>query len=265
MLEITGFETRRRVRGTLLLSAAVLAFAGLVIGLFPSIKESGVDFETYIESFPPEIQNAFLGQVTDFTQIEGFLAVELYQWLWMLVLGVYFAYAAASAIAREVESGTIDGLLVHPVSRTRVVVGKFLSLVPAVLAVNAITLIGTYLGVGFIGEDLDVGNLLLLHGLSSVYLLACAAAGLVASVVFDSVRRAQTVGIGSVFAMYLVDALTLETDYEWLGDPAFSRYFDATEILVDGEVDWGGVAILVAAIVVLVVVSAEYFERKDIS
>jgi len=265
MLEITTFEARRRVRGTLLLSGSLLAFAGLVIALFPSIKDSGVDFEAYVESFPPEVQSAFLGgTAVDFTQIEGFLAVELYQWLWLLVLGVYFAYAAASTIAGEAESGSLDLLLVNPVSRTRVVVGKFLSLVPSVIAVNALVLAGTYLMVGFIGEEIDLTDLLTLHTLSVVYLLACAALGLLASVLFDTPRRAQTVGIGAVFAMFLVDSLTFDTDYEWVGDPAFSRYFDPTAILVNGEVDWDGIAILLAVTVLLVVVAAEYFERKDV-
>lgn len=265
MLEITYFEARRRVRGTLLLSASLLAFAGLVIGLFPSIKESGVDFEAYVESFPPEVQSAFLGEVTDFTQIEGFLAVELYQWLWLLVLGVYFAYAAASTIAGEAESGALDMLLANPVSRTRVVVGKYLALVPSVVAVNALVMTGTYLMVGFVGEEIDLADLFALHALSVVYLLACAAVGLLASVVVDSARRAQTVGIGVVFAMFLVDSLTLDTDYEWIGDPAFSRYFAPAEILVQGEIDWWGIAVLLAAAVGLVVVSAEYFERKDVA
>jgi ABC-2 type transport system permease protein len=265
MLEITDFETRRRVRGTLLLSASLLAFAALIVALFPSIRESGVDFQAYVESFPPEVRSAFLGSVTDFTTIEGFLAVELYQWLWLLVLGVYFAYAAASAIAGEVESGSLDLLLANPVSRTRVVVGKFLSIVPSVVGVNALVMTGTYLMVRFIGEEIDLWNLAALHALSVVYLLACASLGLLASVYFDSTRRAQTVGIGAVFAMFLVDSVTLDTDYEWIGDPAFSRYFDPTEILVEGDVDWAGIAILLAVTVVLVMAAAEYFERKDVT
>ena len=264
MLELTRFEARRRLRGTLLLSGSLLAFAALVIGLFPSIRESGVDFQEYVESFPPEVQRAFLGEVTNFTRIEGYLAVELYQWLWLLVLGVYFAYAAASLVAGELESGSIDLLQTNPISRTRVVVGKFLALVPVVVAVNAVTMLGTYVGVGFIGESVELWRLFLLHALSVLYLLACGALGLLASVVFDSVRRAQTVGIGAVFAMFLVDTLTLETDYEWLGDPAFSRYYHPTELLVSGDVDWGGVAVLAVVVVLLVVLSAEYYERRDL-
>lgn len=265
MFEITRFEARRRARGTAYLSLALLGYIALVVGLFPSVKEAGVDFEAYIQSLPPAVRRAFGGNVASFTEIEGFLAIELYQWLWLLVLGAYFAYVAATLVSDEVEDGTIDVLLVHPVSRTRVVVGKYLSLVPAVLVMNAATMLGTYAMTVLIGEEMALRPLLLMHGLSSVYLLACAAVGLLASVVFVTGRRAQTVGAGVIFAMFLIDSLTLGTDYEWIGAPALSRYFDPSDILVQVEVDWVGIAILLAGAVLLVAVSARYFERVDVA
>ncbi|WP_255150218.1 ABC transporter permease [Halorarius halobius] len=264
MFEITAFEVRRRVRGTLYFSVALLAYAALVLAIFPSIKEAAVDIESYIENLPPEIQRAFVGEASSYTTIEGFLASEMYQFVFLLVLGMYFAYAAASTVASEVENGSIGPLLANPVSRTRVLVGKYLSLVPSIAAVNAVLFAGTYYGTAFIGEDVSLVDLATLHALSVPYLLACAGLGMVASVSFDSARRAQTVGAGGVFAMFLVDAATFDTDYEWLGDMAFSRYFDTAEILVDADVDWAGTAYLLVAAVALVVVSAELFERADL-
>ena len=129
---------------------------------------------------------------------------------------------------------------------------------------NGVLLAGTYLGVGFIGEEVALADLAMLHLLTLPYLLACSALGLLASVAFDTARRAQVVGAGGVFGMFLVDAVTFETDYEWVGDFAFPRYLDTAEILVEGDVDWGGAALLLAATVLLVVLAAEYFERKDI-
>lgn len=265
MLEITGFEVRRRVRGAVYLSVALLAYAGLVVAIYPSISESAEDIQSYIESLPPEVSRAFVGDASWYTTIEGFLAAEMYQFVVLLLLGIYFAYAAASTVAGEVEDGSLDLLLAHPVSRTRVVVGKYLSLVPSMVALNGVLMAGTYVGVGFIGEEVDLLDLATLHALTLPYLLACAGLGLLASVYFDTARRAQTVGAGGVFAMFLVDAVTFDTDYEWVGDVAFARYLDTAEILVEAEVDWGGIAYLLVAAVVLVVASAEYFERKDVS
>jgi ABC-2 type transport system permease protein len=83
--------------------------------------------------------------------------------------------------------------------------------------------------------------------------------------IFDSVRRAQTAGAGAVFGLFLLDTFTFDTDYEWLGDIAFSRYFDPGAILIEGDASWSDLSILLIAIIVLVVASAEYFERRDLS
>ncbi|WP_306053315.1 ABC transporter permease [Natronococcus wangiae] len=265
MLEITAFEARRRLRGTLFLSAAFLALIALTVGLFPSIQEAGVDFDAYLETLPPEASRAFVGSVTTLTTIEGYLVSQLYQFAWVILLANYYAYAAASTVAAEIERGTVDVMLSLPVSRSRFVVGKFLALVPSVLLVNAITFLGVYVGVVFVGESIDVVDLFAVHAYSVVYLLACAGIGVLASVGVSSIRRAQTAAVGAVFGTFLLDSLTFDTDYEWLGDVAPSRYFDPGEILAEGEIAWGDLAILAVAVAVLLVVSAEYFERRDLA
>ncbi|SEW31384.1 hypothetical protein [Natrinema salifodinae] len=116
-----------------------------------------------------------------------------------------------------------------------------------------------------VDESIDVIDLFAVHAYAVAYLLACAGVGLLASVAFESARRAQTVGAGSVFGLFLLDTFTFDTDYEWLGDIAFSRYFDPGAILVAGDVSWADLAVLSSAVVVLVVASSEYFERQDLA
>jgi ABC-2 type transport system permease protein len=264
MRDIAGFEARRRLRGTALLTVVMVAFVGLTVGLFPSIAESGVDFEAYVESFPPEVQTAFLGGVTDLGTVEGFLLTELYQLIWVLVLGAYFAYAAASLVAGDVEDRTADLLLASPVSRSRIVVAKALSLLPAIVVVNGVAVLAVLVFVAVIGETVDPLDFLRLHTLFVLYHAANAAVGLVASVAVSRVRHARAGALGAVVGTYFLDALTVETDYEWLGTAALSRYFDAAEILVDAEVDPGDVGVLVVVCIVGVVLAAELFERRDV-
>ncbi len=155
-------------------------------------------------------------------------------------------------------------MLAHPVTRTRLVVGKYLALVPSMLAVNAFTFLAVYVSVGFIGEFVDPGNLFALHAYSMIYFLACASLGMVASVRFDTARRARTVGVGAIFGMFLVDTVTFGTDYDWIGDVAFTRYFDVGKILTDGTLSSHDFAVLAVAAVALLVVAAELFERRDV-
>jgi ABC-2 type transport system permease protein len=264
MREIVGFEARRRLRGTAMLTAVVVAFAGLTVGLFPSIAESGVDFEAYVESFPPEVQAAFLGGVTDLGTVEGFLLTELYQLIWVLVLGAYFAYAAASLVAGEVEARTADLLLSSPVSRSRIVVAKALSLLPAIVAVNAVSFLAVLAFVSLIGETVDPLDFARLHALFVLYHAANAAVGLVASATLARVRQARAAALGVVVGTYFLDALTFDTDYEWLGTLSLSRYFDAAEILIDAEIEWGDLGVLLVVALVCVVLAAEAFERRDV-
>ncbi|WP_440007342.1 ABC transporter permease [Halomicrococcus sp. SG-WS-1] len=264
VFEITRFEVGKRVRGTLVLTGALVLLIALYVALFPSIESAGIDLDAYIESLPEETRRAFVGNVTTITTIDGYMASQFYQLTWLLVLGVYYAYAAASSVASEVENGTLELVLAHPVSRSRLVVGKFFALVPSMVAVNVFSYVAVYVGVDYIGEYIDPVDLFALHAYSMGYLLACASVGMVASVVFDSARRAQTAAIGSVFGMYLVDSLTFDTDYEWVGDVAFTRYYDVGAILTEGEVAWSDLAVLVAGTVLLLVASAELFERTDV-
>ncbi|WP_458188164.1 ABC transporter permease [Haladaptatus sp. NG-WS-4] len=264
MFEITRFEVGKRVRGTLVLTGALVVLIALHVALFPSIQNAGIDLDVYIESLPEETRRAFVGNVTTITTIDGFLASQFYQLAWLLVLGVYYAYAAASSVASEVENGTLELVLAHPVSRSQLVVGKFFALVPSMVVVNAISYLAVYVGVRYIDESLDLLDLFALHAYSIGYLLACAAVGMVASVVFNSARRAQTVAFGGIFGMFLVDSLTFDTDYEWVGDFAFTRYYDVGEILTEGTVAWNDLALLVVVAALLLVASAELFERKDV-
>lgn len=265
MLEVARFETSRRVRGTIYLTLGLLAYIALSVALFPTFERAGIDFDVYLQSLPPEVQRGFIGNVETLSTIEGYLVAQVYQQLWVLLLGVYFAYAGARSISTEVENASIDLLLANPISRTRVVVGKFLSLAVVVVVVNVVSLLAIYEGVLFISEEVDPVNLALVHGLSVVYLLAASAVGLVLSVVFDSTRRAQAAAIGAIFGTFLVDSLTYDTDYEWLGAFSLSRYFDAGTLLTEGEVAWNDVAVLVVVTVGLVILAAELFERKDVS
>lgn len=263
-LDVLAFEAWRRRRGVLMLSVVLAALIFLTVGLFPTIEESSDALEAYIESLPDDARRAFVGDAGTITTIEGYLASQLYQTAWLLLLGVYYAYAGASLVASEVENRSIEFLLVVPLSRTRIVVGKFAALFASILAVNVLSMVAVDVALSSIGEQVDPVHLGLVHALSLPYLLACAGLGLLVSVRFDETRRAQSLAIGAVFAMFILDNLTFDTDLEWVGTIAFSRYYDPADLLVDGTVDIAHLAALVVAIVGTLVVSAELFERRDV-
>ncbi|KAB1192545.1 ABC transporter permease subunit [Haloferax sp. MBLA0076] len=264
-LDIALFEFDQRRRGILIVTALLVATVGLTIAVFPSFGQADVDFNELLESYPEEFRSAFVGSVTDISSLEGYLVVELYQLVWLLIVGSYFAYAAGSLIAGEVDRQSVELILVRPVSRTRFVVGKFLAMLPAVVLVDIVVFVAVILGAGLIDEEIRISRLVLVHAVGGLYLVDCVAIGLLTSAFFQRVRRAQGAAIGIVFGTFLLDSLTMDTDYEFLGSLSLTRYIDPGELLVAGDVDWGGVAVLLVTTCVLVVLAAEVFERRDLS
>jgi ABC-2 type transport system permease protein len=262
MLEFSHYYGRKRLRGSAALAGGLAILASLFLYMFPSLSQ-GADLDQYVESVPPALREAFGIQALG--SIEGFLAAELYSFGWVLLLGLYLAYAAASLVADDVEDGRMDVLLALPVSRSKVLFEKFSSLAVPVAVVNVVVFVVVVVGVTAIGESIVVADLAMVHLLSLPYLLATASVGLAASVYFDRGDIAQRVATGVVFALFLVESVVSGTDFEWIGWVSPTRYYDPAGILVDSEWHLLYAVVLVAGSVVLLVGSREYFNRKDVS
>jgi ABC-2 type transport system permease protein len=262
VLELARYGARRRLLGMLALSVGLSAFSALYAGFFPSLT-GNLDLAEYVEALPPVFVEAF--GLRAFNTIEGFLATELYHFAWIILLGLYLAYSAASLIAGDVESGRMDVLLSLPISRARLVGEQFLALAPGILLVNVVVAAATWVATRAIGYPIGTVDLVVVHALSLPYLFACAAIGLACSVLADRASVAQRGAAGTVFALFLLESLLASTDYAWVGAVAPMRYFDPTAILVDGSYDVAGAAILTAGTLVLVAASQLYFRQKDVN
>jgi len=264
MLELARYEARRRLRGTVALTVLLGLFALLMIGLFPSVSESGADFEAYVESLPPAVREGFGVSGAAITTVEGFLSTEFYTFVWLLMLGLYVAYAAGGTVAGDIEDGRMDMLLATPVTRARVLGEKFLSLLTPVLVLNLVMPLFVYGGLMLVGESIDAVDLAAVHLLSVPYLLACGSLGTLLSVTVHRADAAQRGGIAAVFVLFILESVTVDTDYEWLGLLSPTRYYDPAEILIEGTYDLVGAAVLLIATVLLLSASRAVFERVDV-
>ncbi|WP_435335029.1 ABC transporter permease [Haloarchaeobius sp. TZWWS8] len=262
MFELARYDGRKRLKGAVAMSVGIALLTLLYVGMFPSISNAA-NLDELLASYPPAMREAF--GIRTLNTIEGFLATQLYAFAWVLLLGIYFAYAAASLVAGDVEDEKMDMTLSMPVSRSQVLLEKFASLGVPLLVANVLLPVVVFAGTMAIGEEVPVAGVLAAHALSIPYLLACAGIGIVASVVFDRADVAQRVAVGVLFGLFLIDAVVVDTALEPLGLLAPMHYYDPAAILVDGSYDLLGAGILLVATAVLVLVSRAYFQRKDIT
>ncbi|MGM0604848.1 MAG: ABC transporter permease subunit [Halobacteriota archaeon] len=265
MFELTRFEARRHLSQALGVTAGMFGLVMLVVLIFPAYEQAGDEFEEILEGMPDAMQAAFGAADIPFATIEGFLIIEVYQFVWMMVIGGYLAYAAATLIAGEISDGNIDVLLMTPISRRQIVLEKFLSMVPDVVLISLGTYLAVAIGTVLIEEPIDLFWVGMVHLLSVPYLLACVAFGLVLSVVVSSERRAQIAAFAAIAASYVLEALVQDTDYEIVGDFMFAHYLTPGDILIENEVATIDAVVLLTITMLLLVVAAAIFERADIT
>ncbi|UPM44342.1 ABC transporter permease subunit [Halocatena salina] len=261
MFETAQYESERRFRGMVVIAAGLAILTGFFVWYFSVLDTESL--EQMATSLPPAMLEAF--GIETIATIEGFLAVEVYNFLWVLGLGLYFAYTAGGLIAGDVERDRMDLLLSFPVSRSRLLLEKYSSLLPPIVVFNVVVGVVVYGSAVAIGESIDPIHLLLVHALSIPYLLACAAVGTVFTVLLDRADTAKRGAIGLVFALFLLESVTANAErLDWVGKLSPTQYYDPSEILVEGTYALADSGVLLVTTVVLLLCSQLLFKRRDI-
>ena len=162
------------------LGLAGLAFITLLA--FPSIG-SNPEFDQLFKQLPQ--LKGFLGDVAAFDTLEGFVTSQFLAFM-PVILTIYVVMAATGTVTGEIESGTMDYLLAHPLPRWRVALEKYMALLVALVLICLIIGLGMWLGGVTIGQNvsfgtwmlagIDIAPLTLLYG-SVAFALACALRG----------------------------------------------------------------------------------------
>jgi ABC-2 type transport system permease protein len=255
---------RDQVRSLIVWIVGIVAHVGLLMSVYPSIRDSSGQLQGYLDNLPQAFRKAFLGPGGDFTSPAGYINTELFSWLGP-ILFIAFAIAAANrSLALEEEDGTLSLLLAYPLSRRSLVLQRFAAMAATIgvlgLAfwlslVVATSLAGMDVGAGELGQALILFTLLGL-AIGSVTLAVGAATG----------RRVAGAGAGAGVgvSMYLLNTLGQINDsvqpYNVL---SLFHYTGGTTPLGRGlgVVD---VAVLVGTTLVLLAATLVLFERRDI-
>ncbi|ELY42775.1 ABC transporter permease [Natronorubrum tibetense] len=260
MTAILRVESRKLVRGTVILTGLLVVLSAFFFVVFPSIQEEAELFEAVY----PDYLLALLG-IEELHTIEGFIGGYIFPFVWILLAGIYFAYVSAGMISRDIRTRRMDLTLSNPVSRESVVLQKVAALWVPVVALNVGMMAVLFAGATALGEPIDPVSLGMVHLLGVPYLLVCAGIGILLSVVVDRVETAQTTALVLVFALWLVDGLSqMNADFEWVGEITPSRYYDPSAILVHEEYALTDATILLVTFLLLVGVAVLVFVRRDI-
>lgn len=166
-------------------------------------------------------------------------AVSLTLQVAIAVGGLLGLLAAADAFSGERERGTLEGLLLAPVSRLELTCGKLLAALSLWLAAFAISVPYAWFlgrGVGLVGEAVATG--LVVGALLAVFL---ASLGVLVSLFAGSNRVSLSVSLVALLALFVPSQFPSAAEKGWFGDlllrvnPLTAGEHYVGKILVDGH------------------------------
>lgn len=232
--------------------------SAFIVAIFPSVEDS---ISKAVEGYPEGLKEAFgIGQLNN---VEQYLHAEMLSLIIPLALGYLAVRAVASGLAGAAETGRLDVLLSAPVSRRRLVAAGFAATAIELAAVLLITGLITAAGSLLAGAGLAAGPAA--AGFANVWPLALLFAGLGIIVCGWSLRTSVVTGsvAGVLVTMYVID-LVGRLDSSLSGVrylSVFKYYGNAIEDGIEPLAFCG----VTAAAVVLAVVGAWLFERRDVA
>jgi ABC-2 type transport system permease protein len=123
-------------------SLGIVALMLLMALLWPSIR--GIWTEELLRAYPQELRDVF--GLDTFATGAGYLNVEVFSIMLPIIFAVYGIGRGARLIAGEERDGVLEPILVTPVSRTRILLGKAAALAVGVIALGVVLFVITLIG-----------------------------------------------------------------------------------------------------------------------
>jgi ABC-2 type transport system permease protein len=242
---------------------ALIMLTLLTVLLYPSFKDQPALNDILGEE--DSIVRAFAGDVEDFTSPEGYLNSQMFFLMVPLLLLVFAIARGSGEIAGEEERGTLDLLLSNPVTRTVVLIEKFVAMAVAI-SLLALVLWGS-MAAGALAVGMDISFVRLAEATISATLLGMAFGSLALAIGSATGKRGLSIAVAGAIGVlaYFLNSLRPVID----GIEPFSRlspfyYYIGGDPLSNGlnPVHAGVLILLVAASLAIALVT---FERRDLA
>lgn len=261
MLAILRHTMSRSRTGILAWGLILAIYAGFMVTFYDNILEMSDMFTELISHYPEELV-AFVGGAEGITEPEGYLDTYLFSYI-APILGIYAILAGSGLLVGDEERGLLDLFISHPISRTRLFIGRWIGFCVSLLLIVGLKWIGivipvgsTQLGLGaidLVGPFLTLFAFLLLFGTLALLLslllpsrnLGAAVAGLV---------------LGGGFMLKVIAAIN--PDLEMINKFSPYAYFQGGKAAAG--VEWGWLTGLFAFSLVFSLIAWISFQRRDI-
>jgi len=250
-------------QGLLIVTAYVMFLVmGVLMGPLYALMDTTL--LQYADQLPEELW-AFVGSAgSGMGTPEGFYEVETFGMTVPVAVMVVAVTIGARGLAGEEASRTMGLLLANPIKRRTVVIEKTYAMIALATVVGIATWAGVWAGSLLGGLGISPINIAVASLLGTMVGLVFGALALVLSALTGRVRVAVFGTIAVALAMFLINSISILND-QVNSVAAFTPwdYYLESSPLTNG-MEWGNLAVLVAAFAALIVAAVYLFDKRDL-
>ena len=257
------FHEIKRNRVSLIIWTLVISFMlAVCVFIYPEMKgqmNEMTDMFADMGSFTA----AFGMDELNFGEFMGYFGVECGN---VLGLGgaLFAAILGISALSKEEKDKTAEFLLTHPVSRSKIIISKLLSVITQIFILNFCVMAITLLSVAAVGEEADIKTMLMLF--LAYFLLQTEIGGITFGISAFLRGGGMGIGLGIGIMSYFINIISnLTEELEVLKYITPFSYTEGGYIINNSAFEWKYM-ITGGAVTVLCLVSGFIkYNRKDIA
>lgn len=248
-------------------NAICVGFVWFYAAFFPSIFKQSEQLKEAFKAHPQDLMKAFGIEVDKFiSSFEGFMAGEYFSMLWPIVLIVLIIAYAGSAIAGEIEAGTIELLLAQPISRLRIFFSKYLSGLFIITVFIAISNASVIAFARLYNVSFHWQNFLTISILGFLFAFAVFGICFMLSAISSSKGRPAALTGGLLIIMYAINIFsTFQESLKNLKYASFFHYYDQNSALLNNHIPALSIAVFLAVGIICTIVGAIAFVKRDIA
>lgn len=251
-----------RLRGQIIgwgLALAILG--GYLIGFYDTFAGQEEQMNQLLQNYPPELM-AMFGGMTDIFSPHGYLNVEFFSYM-PLILGIFAILNGSGLLAGDEESGKLDLIAAHPLSRTALFMGRALSFVVATLIILLAIWLGFTLIVPSTTLDISSNDMALPFISLFAILMLFGMLALFFSMLLPSRRlAAMTAGLVLVVSFFLTAFARLDSKLEAVTNFSPLDYYQGGSAILG--IEWTWVGGLLGFAVIFLLLAWWLFDRRDI-
>lgn len=236
-MNIFKFELRTYWKSFFLWSLGIVALQIIMMLFYPTMAQDAQIMDLILENYPEELLQAMgLGEQVSLATVLGYYTFVFV--FVQLIIGVQSAYYGFQFLSVEEREHTADFLFAKPVTRRRILVGKYLAALSILVLTSLVVTASTFLSIELFrdGRGYETGPLIMLLLSVPLFQLFFFSIGMLVTVSTKKIRSVISYALGFGFGLYVLNAFRSIVGGDLLGLLTPYYHFEPSYILMEGSI-----------------------------